>query len=179
MDRIDAEDNPTTDIDQIDDIRIGTDVAVLDSGISQSTGDLNIAGGTDCTGGLGPYDDGTGHGTHVAGTIGALDNTTGVVGVAPGARLWSVRVLNSSGNGSAASLVCGLDWAARRASVIDVVNMSIQGGGEDGDCDNSAVHLAICAVVNSAAVTISSNKLASGSPGDLLVADDIGRSRQR
>ena len=45
-----------------------------------------------------PYVDDGGHGTHVAGTIGALDNTSGVVGVAPGARVWPIRVLNNSAN---------------------------------------------------------------------------------
>ena len=76
------------------DERPDVDVAVLDSGIDLDNPDLNVVGGYGCTdAGTGVYDAGTNHGTHVAGIIGALDNTTGVVGVAPGARLWSIRVL--------------------------------------------------------------------------------------
>ena len=50
------------------------------------------------------------HGTHVAGTVGALDNGIGVVGVAPGARLWAVKILNDDGYGLLSWYVCGLDW---------------------------------------------------------------------
>jgi subtilisin len=73
------------------------------------------------------YQDGHGHGTHVAGTIGALDNDFGVVGMAPGASLYAVRVLNSSGSGTAESIICGLEWIAEYHDLIgfDAVNMSL------------------------------------------------------
>lgn len=71
------------------------------------------------------YDDGNGHGTHVAGIIGARDNGTGVVGVAPNASLYAVRVLGNSGGGSIENLICGLDWVEANADVIDVANMSL------------------------------------------------------
>ena len=54
--------------------------------------------------------DRNGHGTHVAGTVGALDNGIGVVGVAPGARVWAVKILNDDGYGLLSWYVCGLDW---------------------------------------------------------------------
>ena len=74
VDRIDADTNPSADIDGVDDVRIYSDVAVLDSGIASNTTDLKLMGGTDCTtDGLGYNDDRNGHGTHVAGIIGALD----------------------------------------------------------------------------------------------------------
>lgn len=73
------------------------------------------------------WTDGHGHGTHVAGTIAALDNDFGVVGVVPGARLWSVRVLSSTGSGTDASVNCGLRWVLRNAKTIDIVNMSLGG----------------------------------------------------
>jgi len=66
-----------------------------------------------------------GHGTHVSGTIGALDNGIGVVGVAPGVRLWSVRVLESDGSGYLSWLVAGMDYVALHASEIEVANMSL------------------------------------------------------
>ena len=52
--------------------------------------------------------DDNGHGTHVAGTAGALDNNSGVVGVAPGARIWAVKVLEDTGNGSLAQIIAGI-----------------------------------------------------------------------
>jgi subtilisin len=71
------------------------------------------------------YDDGLGHGTHVAGIIAARDDGRGVVGVAPGASLWSVRVLGAGGSGSISNIVCGLDWIHQNRDLIDVVNMSL------------------------------------------------------
>jgi subtilisin len=71
------------------------------------------------------YDDGHGHGTHVSGIIGAKDNGRGVVGVAPNASIWSVRVLDSGGSGSIDNIVCGLDWIHENRDLIDVVNMSL------------------------------------------------------
>lgn len=71
------------------------------------------------------FDDGMGHGTHVAGIIGAKDDGRGVVGVAPNASLWSVRVLDASGSGSIGNIICGLDWVHQNRDLIDVVNMSL------------------------------------------------------
>ena len=93
-------------------------------------------------------DDDNGHGTHVAGTIAALDNGDGVVGVAPGARIWPVRVLNNAGSGSFASIVCGIDFVTAHANEIEVANMSLGGlGTDDGNCglsNGDAMHQAIC-----------------------------------
>jgi subtilisin family serine protease len=73
------------------------------------------------------YEDGNGHGTHVAGIIGAAQDGQGLVGVAPNARLYAVRVLDSGGGGSLDNVVCGLDWVAANAADenISVVNMSL------------------------------------------------------
>ena len=153
--RVGDDENPSADIDGIDDVRVNADIAILDTGVSANTGDLSLVGGVNCVDDGKSYNfDGTGHGTHVAGIAAALDNGAGVVGIAPGARVWSVRVLDSTGSGSDATLICGLDWVQKRATTIDVVNMSIQGSGTDGDCDSTALHLAICAVVNDANVPV-------------------------
>src|SRR5215217_5144003 len=70
--------------------RVNADIAILDSGIYKRHRDLNISGGYNCVGeDKTAWSDGVyGHGTHVAGTAAAKDNSIGVVGVAPGARLW-------------------------------------------------------------------------------------------
>ena len=126
----------------------GPAVAVIDTG-SGPHPDLNVVGGVNCSTGT-SYNDGNGHGTHVAGTIGARDNGTGVVGVAPGVPLYSVRVLNNAGSGSWSSVICGINWVTANALPlgIRVANMSLGGSGaDDGNCgntNNDALHLAIC-----------------------------------
>lgn len=78
---------------------------------------------------VGPNDD-NGHGTHIAGTIGAMDNRLGVVGVAPKAYIYPVKVLNYQGNGTLSSILAGLQWCIDNQ--IQVVNMSL-GTSEDSE----------------------------------------------
>jgi subtilisin len=123
---------------------VNVDVAVIDTGIDLTHPDLNVVGGVNCSNGP-SYKDGNGHGSHVAGTIGARDDGNGVVGVAPGARLWAVRVLNNAGSGSWASVICGVDWVTANAGIIEVANMSLGGTGDDtGGCKDGGLHEAIC-----------------------------------
>ncbi|MCK4742266.1 MAG: S8 family serine peptidase [Sulfuriflexus sp.] len=123
---------------------VDVDVAVIDSGISNHA-DLNIAGGINCSKGrASKFADGNGHGTHVSGTVAARDNDLGVVGVAPGARLWAVRVLNNAGSGFTSDVICGIDYVTANADVIEVANMSLGGGGSDTGCSGDAYHQAIC-----------------------------------
>lgn len=130
---------------------VDADIAVLDTGIDVDHPDLRVAGGTDCVSD-GPltddtYDDVRGHGTHIAGTAAAKDNDLGVVGVAPGARVWAVRVLDRTGGGSLSTLICGIDWVTAHADTIDVANMSLTGLDADEGCRDGALHEAICAAV--------------------------------
>jgi len=128
----------------------GAAVAVLDTGIDLGHRDLNATAGTNCvTSGAAPQDD-QGHGTHVAGIIGARNDGEGVVGVAPGTKLYAVKVLDSTGAGSDSQIICGLDWVVShtRALHIGVVNLSLGGQGvSDNDCGASsrdALHAAVC-----------------------------------
>jgi subtilisin len=110
-------------------------VAVIDTGVDFQHLDLNVAGGVNCTGRIfrakcvSGGDDDHYHGSHVAGTIGALDNGIGVVGVAPGARLWSVKVLDKNGSGWSSWIIAGIDWVAANADTVEVANMSLGGSG--------------------------------------------------
>jgi subtilisin len=125
------------------DERVDVDVAVIDTGIDLDHPDLNVVGRTDCSGGSpfkascsdGVGDDGNGHGTHVAGTVAALDNGIGVVGVAPGARLVAVKVLGDNGSGWNSGIIAGVDWVTKNAGTIDVANMSLGGGNSTALCD--------------------------------------------
>ncbi len=109
---------------------------VIDSGVDLDHPDLNvdetrsttfITNGKDSK----SADDGNGHGTHVAGTIAALDNDIGVVGVAAGASVVGVKVLDSRGSGSYSVVIEGIDYVAQNASAGDVANMSLGGGTSD------------------------------------------------
>lgn len=126
---------------------VNINVAVIDTGIDLDHPDLNVVGGKNCSTETG-YDDGNGHGTHIAGTIAARDNSQGVVGVAPSARLWAVRVFNSAGSGSFSSVICGVDFVTANAGTIKVANMSLGAAGTEpsgaGCATGVALHDAIC-----------------------------------
>ncbi len=110
----------------------GVGVAVLDTGIDIRHKDLAVTGGyaaINCFPAghcARPWDDDNGHGTHVAGTVAALDNDQGVVGIAPEAELYAVKVLDGDGAGSWATVADGITWAARNN--IEIINLSLGGG---------------------------------------------------
>ncbi len=160
--RIFASQNTDFDIDGVDDNRVDADVAILDTGIDVDHPDLNVVGGANCLQrskrrGVTTYycdanvsaDDDQYHGTHVAGTVAALDNGIGVVGVAPGARLWAVKVLDSGGSGYTSGIIAGIDWVVAQGD-IEVMNLSLGGSGV-----SSAYQTAIDnAVANGVAVVV-------------------------
>ena len=103
----------------------GVRVAVVDTGIDYLHPDLaaNFAGGYDFVNNdADPMDD-NGHGTHVSGTIAAVRNGTGVLGAAPEADLFALKVLGSSGSGSWSGILSALDWCA--ANRVAVANFSL------------------------------------------------------
>ena len=134
----------------------GVGVAVIDTGIQLDHPDLApVNAGTNCIRRNRPPADDNGHGTHVSGTIAARENGAGVVGVAPGASLYAVKVLNSQGSGRWSQVICGIDWVTANAATIKVANMSLGGLGtatpSNADCTNGnsdALHTAICNSVN-------------------------------
>jgi len=143
MQRIFATMNINLAIDNIDDRRVDVDVAILDSGIDFHHPDLNVVGGTNCVspddeplpdtycqldGEGGNYDDYNYHGTHVAGIVGALDNDFGIVGVAPGARLWAVKVMNEDYGAKTTDVIAAIDWVIQRGD-IEVINLSLYSWG--------------------------------------------------
>ncbi len=140
---------------------------MIDTGIDYDHPELDVRSGTNCTGG-GPSkqscsgtapadgDDDNGHGTHVAGSVAAIDNGAGVVGVAPGARLHAVKVLSSSGSGWTSWIIAGIDYVTKNAATIEVANMSLGGSGTDDgkSCDATAdaQKKAICESVDAGVV---------------------------
>jgi hypothetical protein len=124
-------------------------IAVLDSGISPSP-DLNVVGGVDCSDDTTPnLADGISHGTEVASVAAAKDNRFGVVGTAPGARLYNVKVFDTAGNADISNAICGMDWVVAHHAKIDVANMSFEDDTytNDNDCglrNDDPFHYAIC-----------------------------------
>lgn len=135
----------------------GVRVAVLDTGIDMSHPDLkaNIEGGFDCINETTDVVDDNGHGTHVAGTIAALDNDFGVVGVAPEARLYAVKAFDSRGQGQVSDIVQGMEWCMTNRA--QVINMSF------GTADSSR------------ALTVAINKAAEAGIVMIAAAGNDGR----
>ncbi len=110
----------------------GIGIAIIDTGIDPRHEDLRIVGGYATVNCFPParcaaaWDDDHGHGTHVAGTAAALDNDLGVLGVAPNADLYAIKVLDRNGGGTWAGVAEGIIWAAEQD--IEVLNMSLGGG---------------------------------------------------
>jgi len=133
-----AASNKALDIDSVDDLRVDADIAVIDTGVDYTHPDLNVVARTDCSNGTekeakcvdSSGTDTEGHGTHVAGIAGAIDNGFGVVGTAPGARIWAVKVLGTGINYTS-ELIAGVQWVTAKRqdgdpeNDIEVANMSI------------------------------------------------------
>ncbi len=104
----------------------GVRVAVVDTGITPRHPDLRVYGGYSAVPGVPRWYDDHYHGTHVAGTIAAIANQRGVIGVAPDARLYAVKVLNRRGSGRTSWILNGLAWCYRYR--MHVVNLSLGSG---------------------------------------------------
>jgi subtilisin family serine protease len=170
VNRVNADLSPTANINLSDD-RVGATIAILDTGVYSKHYDLYVVGGVNCTKSGCPSvtpTDKNGHGTHVAGTAAAKDNNKGVVGVAPGARIRSVKVLGDNGMGWTSWVIAGINYVTANYQTIDVANMSLGGSGSDtGNCgvSNGTVvdpfHKAICNSVNRGVVYV----VAAGNEG--------------
>jgi aqualysin 1 len=117
-------------------------VYIIDTGIGKHS-DLNRVAHVNMAGGK--NDDCHGHGTHVAGTASARDNTADVVGVAPGAPLTGVKVLGCNGSGSTSGVIKGIDWVTANAQMPAVANMSL--GGSASQALDDAVGRSVAAGV--------------------------------
>ena len=105
----------------------GVRAYIIDTGLDTKNADLNRMGHINFTGD-GRNIDCNGHGTHVAGTVAAYDNSAAVVGMGPGVALYGVKVLNCQGSGTTTSVIQGIDWVAANAVLPAVANMSLGGG---------------------------------------------------
>lgn len=131
IDRIDADLNPRADASAVG-------IAIIDTGIALTHPELNVAGNVSFVRGTKKGNDDNGHGTHVAGTAAArANNSLGVRGVAPNARLFAVKVLDRNGSGLLSWIVKGVDWVTQNAASkgIQVANMSLGFTGSSATLD--------------------------------------------
>jgi subtilisin family serine protease len=147
---------------------VDIDIAILDSGIDLKHSDLNVyhqkSFVTTNTGFYSLFgsrtsttaNDDNGHGTHVAGIAAAKDNTVGSVGVAPGAKLWAIKVLDSKGTGPLSTVIKGIDYITQYANQIEVANLSL-----GCECKSTAFDTAINNSVNAGIVFV----VAAGNAG--------------
>jgi subtilisin family serine protease len=166
----------------------GAVVAIVDSGVQADHPDLagRVGQGYDVIGRDTTPQDGDGHGTHVAGIIGAASgNGIGVESVAPGATLMPIRVLGDDGSGTSDDVARGVDWA--RSHGADVVNLSLGSeiplvGAAEGDALDAAIRRAIAAgvVVVAAAGNNGVPVCEQPAAGDgLLCVGAVDKRRQR
>ena len=133
-------------------------VGIIDTGISKDHPDLkaNIKGGVNTIRPGKSWNDDNGHGSHVAGTVGALNNTTGVVGVGPAVDLYAIKVLNAGGSGYLSDVIEGIEWGV--ANNMKVLNMSL------GTSSNiQSFHDAITAAYNAGVVLVAAAGNSGGS----------------
>lgn len=151
----------------------GAFACVIDTGVDLDHPDLNVdtarsrsfvTTGRDSR----SADDGNGHGTHVAGTIGAVDNDFGVIGVAPGVPIVGIKVLSSSGSGQNSWVIAGVNYAASLRC--PVANMSL-GGGASKALDDAVVAAAGAGVKFAIAAGNSSANTSTASPARVNAAD--------
>jgi subtilisin family serine protease len=110
---------------------------IIDTGIDLAHTDLNTSRNCHAAFGFNTPADGNGHGTHVAGTIAAKNNSQDVVGVAANAYVCAVRVLGNSGSGSYSGIIDGVNYVAANGANGDVANMSLGGSGSNATLEKA------------------------------------------
>lgn len=142
-------------------------VAIIDTGIDTTHPDLKVYGGCNFVSTGKKYDptkysDDNGHGTHVAGTVAALDNEIGVIGMAPEAWLYAVKVLDRTGSGYLSWVIGGIQWSIEQG--VQVINMSL-----GTNAYSASFEEAVNAAWNAGIVVVA----AAGNDGDTDSDDDV------
>jgi hypothetical protein len=118
-------------------VSVNAGIAIIDTGIDPTHPELNVYKQVSFVPGTSTANDDNGHGTAVAGIV-AAEGRVGAVGIAPGARLWAVKVLDRTGTGSMSSIIEGIDYVTQNAGQIDTANLSF-----GCKCTSSALDTAI------------------------------------
>ncbi|MCP3982166.1 MAG: S8 family serine peptidase [bacterium] len=158
MQRIRVRGNASASVNDARDVDLDADIAILDTGVDSAHPDLIVHRSVDFVSTEASAGDPHGHGTHVAGVAAAIDDEHGIHGVAPGARLWSLRVVDSSGEAQTSDVLSALDYVIDHAAELEVVNLSFGGPGTDdhqcGAVSGDPLHQAICSVADAGVVVV-------------------------
>lgn len=147
---------------------VNADIAILDTGVQTNHPDLNVF---KCVGfGYPNCNDGHGHGTHVAGIAAARDNNIGVVGAAPGARIWAVKVLSDGGSGSFSDILAGIAYVFANRAQIEAVNLSLGATGTFLPVENALRILAL----NGVTVSVSAGNNGQNANGNTPARAGLG-----
>lgn len=185
IDRIDA-DRSSTEAGNKSGAVTNVNAYIIDTGIDKNHADLNVVNHVNFATGLlfgGSNSDCHGHGTHVAGTVAAKDNSIDVVGAAPGVPLTGVKVLNCLGFGTTSAVIKGVDWVKANAKKPAVANMSLGGGVSQSLDDavrrsaNSGVFYAVAAG-NSGADACNSSPARAGTDNGIMTVAATDSSDQ-
>jgi Subtilase family len=157
---------------------VDADIAIMDTGVSLSHPDLNVYRNVSFVDGVASGDDDVGHGSHVAGVAAAKDNEIGVVGVAPGARIWAIKVCDQFGECKISDQIKGIEYATKHADEIDVLNISIE--NQNSPALNNAVVEAVKAgitvVVSSGNYGVDASSTSPANSPNVLAVSAIGDS---
>jgi subtilisin family serine protease len=155
----------------------GVPVAIIDGGFDFGHPDLPSAmQGVNCIRPGQSAQDDNGHGTHVAGILGAANDGSGLVGIAPSTPMYAVKVSDQNGNALNSNVICGLEWVSKNAAQtgIKVISFSMgQPGSDDGNCgrvNKDPIHRAICRLTQQGITVVASagnsgTDLATNTPG--------------
>ena len=138
---------------------VNVDIAVLDTGVSLTHPDLKVYRNVTFINGTSSGNDDVGHGSHVAGIAAAKDNNMGIVGVAPGARIWAIKVCDIHGECKITDQMKGIEYAIKHANEIDVLNISIE--NPNSPALNSIINAAVKAGITVVVAAGNSGKDAS------------------
>jgi subtilisin family serine protease len=154
------------------------DLAILDTGISLNHPDLNVYRNISFVDGIPSGNDPIGHGSHVAGIAAAKDNSIGVVGVVPGARLWAIKVCDNSGECKISDQIKGIEYAIKHADEIDVLNISIENPNSPAlnSIISAAVKAGITVVVSAGNYGRDASTTTPANNPDVLTVSAIGDS---
>jgi hypothetical protein len=157
------------------------DIAVLDTGISLIHPDLNVYRNVSFIDGASSGDDDQGHGSHVAGIAAAKDNSIGVRGVAPDARLWAIKVCDKFGECKVSNQMKGIEYATKHANEIDVLNISIENPNSPAlnSVINEAVKAGITVVVAAGNSGSDASTVSPANNPNVLTVSAIGDSDGR
>ncbi|MGA7543203.1 MAG: S8 family serine peptidase, partial [Nitrososphaeraceae archaeon] len=154
------------------------DIAILDTGVSLDHPDLNVYRDVTLINGTTTGNDDNGHGSHVAGIAAARDNDKGIVGIAPGARIWAIKVCDGLGECKVTNQIRGVEYAITHADEIDVLNISVENPNSPAlnNVINAAVKAGITVVVSAGNYGKDASATSPANNPNVLTVSAIGDS---